>query len=406
MNCLIIILTAAAILLMPTAAFFQKMTTKSTACPFEKSIANPPLITICTHERGMVVLPQPQLFLRIFADGTAEYETGWNEHPGYAATRSVKKTLKLTEDEKTEIKGLVANAEVLGADADYPVFRQWVDSSMVTTLTIRRSTGSKTVILRNFSEGDGENKLHYPKPLIQLMETAILIRERGLGLVRKIPNISYCELMKNRYEYLNKKIEIYADLEYSYNVMANLKIVNEHEFLYDNNCDNPNLGPLRTIEKIGVKYIGDSTEIERLKTIAMQIRNEKFGNRGRMLLVGKLIDNRNAIGRFYDYTFAISDIKNLERIILPYKGDIKLGWTYSDAVSFEVNKPLTLSSPVKVPYHHAGRVEITNENQFPALKKSGMKYLVFKALSETILKVGNRWDSTFKCELLEVSDIR
>src|SRR5687768_8365680 len=46
----------------------------NSVCARPDSLAGEAILTICTHERGMAPRPQPRLFLRVFADGRAEYE--------------------------------------------------------------------------------------------------------------------------------------------------------------------------------------------------------------------------------------------------------------------------------------------------------------------------------------------
>jgi hypothetical protein len=295
---------------------------------------------------------------------------------------------------------LTGEADLQKAKAEYPMFRRWDDSSVITKLTVRGADGNKTIILNNYGSEDPDNKLHYPLTLIKLLQLAQDARERDMGILRPIPNISYCELLKHRERYLGKTVEVYANLEYHANVLANLQVTNEREWLNDPECDIPAMGSFRTAESIGVGYLGDSATIEGLRGTTRRVRSMDYGGRGRLLLVGKLAETGEQVPGKLALRFDVTQVKKLERVILPFEGAIKLGWFYSD--TFQGGKDIVLSVPLKMPRHHAATIEWENAATFPVLQKRGLRSIVFRAMSDTIKMVEKgRWNTVYHCEIVE-----
>jgi hypothetical protein len=360
------------------------------------------IVRICTHERGMIVLPQPQLYLQVHTDGRAEYETNGPSLGGQARayyTLATKSTL-LSATELADLGRFISEPELWKAKDEYPMYRRWDDSSMITRVVLKNSRTEKTIILNNFQTDDEENKLHYPAALIGLMEIAQDVRDRATGLVRAVPEISFCELVRHSDRYLGKRSAMYADVEYHASVTALGTMTSEREFLFDHTCDSPEWGPLRTTESVGLGYSGPADAVAKMRKITSRIRSYEFGGRGRAFFSGRLVRAVESGG--LALRFEITQVKGLERLIVPFEGVLKLGWFYSDAFNGGGKEPV-LSSALRMPYHHVGRVEWVNAGLFPMLKVPGPRYVMFRVLSETVQMVGSgRWDSVYRCELVEV----
>jgi len=386
--CIALVLAA---MLFAIPAFAQP---KSAFCPAAEPDTDV-LLTICTRERGMVVTPQPNLYIRIHNDGRAEYETTRGTNPALLT-----KSLTIPSEDLAEISTLISDPEFQKANAEYPRFHIWDDSSMVTTITVRNGASAKTIIVNNYGPEDPDNKQHYPKPLIKLMMRAQEMREKAMGIVRQIPNISFCELVKNPERYLDKTVEVYADIEYAVAILATGERRNEHEFLYDVDCDSQGMADLRTKESVRVGYIGKPDDIMRMRSVTNRIRGLDFGGRGKATFQGKLQQIDKPVPYGPSLRFDISSVKQLERLVLTYQGEIKLGWFSSATIVG--GQPLALSSPLKMPFHHVGRIDWRNVEKFPILKQKGLRAIIFRAQSETTQMVGKgRWDSVYQCEIEE-----
>src|SRR6476469_2555878 len=94
--------------------------------------ATPPgvLLNICQHARGMVTMPQPTLYLRVYMDGRGEYETSNSENV------LVKKEFRLNEEDFSEIAKLGAAEGVQKALERYPTYNHGTDSSREITVDI------------------------------------------------------------------------------------------------------------------------------------------------------------------------------------------------------------------------------------------------------------------------------
>jgi hypothetical protein len=79
-------------------------------------------------------------------------------------------------------------------------------------------------------------------------------------------------------------------------------------------------------------------------------------------------------------------------------------WTYSDAIDHVKGTPLKLSSPLNRVFHHAQLIEWTNADKFPALKRSGRKYLTIRVIAKETRQM-ERWrvNDVYACELIKVS---
>jgi len=355
------------------------------------------ILTICERESGMVPMPQPQLQLRVYSDGRSEYETR-----GGLNGLTLNKT-KITDTQLNDLLDLGRSPDFQRATEVYPVFQHKDDSSSLITVTFRNGENQKRITLANFYARDPQNKLRYPPPLVGLIKLADDIREKAMGIVRPVPTITFCELIKNHDQYFGEKVAIYATLEYHASVMANLKVVNERATLNDPECDSLETGDPRTREVIGVSYLGTDGEVEGLKGQVRRLSDFRFNGRARVLATGFLINERQRALDTYNYTFNLVALKDIQPIVLPYKGKLELGWMYSDTFDYVKANGIQLSSPLKPLPHQASRIEWRGENNFPALKTDGRKHIVFRVNSSVTQQMtSNRWDVTYNCEILEV----
>lgn len=145
------------------------------------------VLSICTNERGMAPIPQPQLYLRVYADGAGEYEVGTpmpkNRSSAYPGL--TKKQFQLRPGELQAILALGRADDFQRADGEYPRIRVWDDSSLITTITLIQSAGSKTIIVNNYTPDETDNSEHYPVSFVKLMQLAQDLRDRLTGIKRQ-----------------------------------------------------------------------------------------------------------------------------------------------------------------------------------------------------------------------------
>ncbi|HEX8492348.1 MAG TPA: hypothetical protein VF658_05865 [Pyrinomonadaceae bacterium] len=91
---------------------------------------------------------------------------------------------------------------------------------------------------------------------------------------------------------------------------------------------------------------------------------------------------------------------------LEFAGTLEEGFTYRALVIFDETQEWRLIAPLKLPYHHAGRVEWLNLKDFPELTKqqpaARLKQFVFKVVEKKIIKVAGqyRWNTTYHCRII------
>jgi hypothetical protein len=376
----------------------------SSVCARPDKTAREAILTICTHARGMTSLPQPRLYLRVFADGRAEYEHNprvpEGDPRGYE--QLVIKELRITQAELHEILCLAGEPDFQAADSVYKRIYIGNNTSMTTTVIFRDVGRAKKIVLNNYTADGEDNVEHYPSSLNALMDRVQWIWERANGIVRTIPTITFCELMLNRKKYLGKPIGIYADLEHHASPTRDLKHVSIDEFLHDLECDRLEVGNARTREKIGIAYPDDAAEAAALRMRIAKLRGEPFHSRARVLVFGTLRKDSNHLPYEYEYQFEIGEFKSIEPIILPYQGTLKNGWTYSDTFDHAGGPNIKLSSRLKPRLHYAERIDWKYTGH-TALINPGRKHIVFRVSYVTTHMIApDRWDETYTCEILEL----
>jgi hypothetical protein len=339
------------------------------------------LLNICEHERGMAPQPQPRLYLRIYKDGHGEYEknTAWNV--------LTKKEFRVKEEDLREIERL----GIQQTPERYPAYQSGTDSSREITVDIYGETGPKRITLQNFFAADRENRKHYPASLISLMEKVEEIWDDANGIVREVPSITFCTLMADRAYLIGRRVRIYADME-----LGN----EEGSYLHDPECNR-----LRTSERIGFGYdkkkLGEGPLIRK---ILQQKGFETYVTRVRVLVEGILREETQQTHRNYPYVFIIERFLSVDNIVVPYQGELKSGWIYSDTIDHVKGAGLELSSPLHRIFHHAQLIEWTNENKFPELRRSGRKYITFRVVSREIQQMTSyRWNDVYTCEIIKVN---
>jgi hypothetical protein len=89
-----------------------------------------------------------------------------------------------------------------------------------------------------------------------------------------------------------------------------------------------------------------------------------------------------------------------------FKGTLEWGSRYRAQLTYDRDGVWRTRIRVRVPYHHAALIEWTNLGKFPQLDKAktagGQPWIVFKVLSREIVRLRDRWDVTFRCQILAV----
>jgi len=382
-----VFLIAFAIFAVPIFTYAQRGPNTS-ACL--KDVPAGVVLNICTHERGMAPIPQPRLYLRIYTDGRAEYEAskGWDG--------LVQKEVRVNAEELEEIVRLGNTDDFQSALGEHPAYNHGIDSSKKITLDFYGTKGTKRIVFHNFYAADRANKKHYPAEFIALMERVEEIWGRANGIVREIPTISFCVLMGDREYLADRPVIIDADLELG---------VNLGTYLHEPECDRPEMGKARTSERIGIGFEpkmtgGRDIMSEALRKIDLAV----YGRRARVRVQGILRDERARALDSYDYRFFIERFVSADKIVPWFEGELKDGWTYITGLDYIKEKGLQLGVTLKMPLHHAARVEWTNEDKFPLLRKSGVRFITFRVVSKETLHIEkNRWNDTYICEIIEVA---
>jgi hypothetical protein len=158
-------LIAVSMLALPAVSFAQR--TSRSVCTDLGENTSPKkevVLTICNQERGMSALPPLRLYLRLYVDGTAEFEeNGRRDRAGNETL--VMHRMTFAAEKVAELVRIGSLPGFQTAAADYPAFHLGDDSSLETTVIF----GNKKILLRNYDAWFTDNKEHYPAPVVLLM---------------------------------------------------------------------------------------------------------------------------------------------------------------------------------------------------------------------------------------------
>ena len=137
-------------------------TGSSMVCPAKEPVADDVALTVCNHLSGMVPRPQPRLYLRLYADGRGELETGAPPPltDPYMKQTLIKKVFHADADEVAEIQRLGRMADFQSAKDVYPPYAIATDTALSTTVMFNDRGASKRIIVNNFSHVDVGNPKH------------------------------------------------------------------------------------------------------------------------------------------------------------------------------------------------------------------------------------------------------
>jgi hypothetical protein len=117
--------------------------------------------------------------------------------------------------------------------------------------------------------------------------------------------------------------------------------------------------------------------------------------------------------------FYCADREELLRAVMPepvaapqepleFAGTLEAGHTYRALSIFDQAQEWRPVAPLKLPFHHAGRIEWLNLTDFPELTEtppgSRLKNIVFRVVEKKIAKVSGqyRWNTTYTCRIIRV----
>ena len=357
------------------------------------------ILNICNHEHGMAPIPQPRLYLRVYSDGRAEYETNGTNRT------LIRKQFRLSETEVAEIVRFGSAEDFQKAQANYPSYRQGTDSWRETTVNFYDKLVAKKIVLLNFSAQDRENAENYPRSLFALMERAEEHWEKANGIVRSVPAINYCEMIKNRKQYVGKKVSVYADLKHAMvSFYDDPRGQRYGEYLYDSECENASVSSVQGRGTTGIGLGVEGKAADGLRQKIARLSDDHFGPRARVWVTGILREEPGDDTYVYRYRFYIEEFKSFEQLVIPFKGSLESTWVYSDTFDYNADDwVIKLSQPFKSINDNSVRILWRNEKDFfSALKTSGRKSIVFRVIALSIKQKGHGAENVYLCEILEL----
>jgi hypothetical protein len=91
-----------------------------------------------------------------------------------------------------------------------------------------------------------------------------------------------------------------------------------------------------------------------------------------------------------------------------FEGTLEKGSTYRALVVCDTDDEWRAVVPLRVPFHHAARIEWTNLPEFPQLNKAKRdgcrRRIIFKVIARETVKVAGRyrWNTTYQCRIIAV----
>lgn len=93
-----------------------------------------------------------------------------------------------------------------------------------------------------------------------------------------------------------------------------------------------------------------------------------------------------------------------------FDGLIQKGPTYRAQISYDKNQGWRTVVKLRVPYHHAARIEWVNLNEYPEIDKPSedtrRQRVLFDLVSREVVKVPgqDRWNTTYRCRIVAVKN--
>jgi hypothetical protein len=91
-----------------------------------------------------------------------------------------------------------------------------------------------------------------------------------------------------------------------------------------------------------------------------------------------------------------------------FAGLVQKGPTYRAQITFDDEQGWHTVVKLRVPYHHAARIEWVNLDEYPALgtpeRRSRRQRIQFEMVSREVAKVSgqDRWNTTYSCRIIGV----
>lgn len=208
------------------------------------------------------------------------------------------------------------------------------------------------------------------------------------SIIDDVPTVQFCEMVKNPQNYFDKTVRLTAVFTQA----------DEAQYLSDENC------PLSHYDQIGIDYSNeDESQIKQNNTYINKIGSVEFGGRAIVTVIGSLKNASRRDFAWYRYRFDIANFENVSQVIEKYKGEIEGTITYRAEVHADKDFGINFVNPYHAPFHYALRIEWLNLKDFPTLKNTQTKQIVFTVLSKEIKQMTeNRWNLTIRCKIIRV----
>jgi len=198
-------------------------------------------------------------------------------------------------------------------------------------------------------------------------------------IVPDVPAITYCEMLKNRKQYVDKKISVDADMKLPWEGkdtdpdkkgVVLVRGAEGGEYFYDPECDGAWVKSLRVSGWVGTGF-APGADTSKLRKQLAQLREDRFAERARVQAVGFLREEHGDDNYPYRYRFDIAEFKSFQQVILPFQGELEQSWIYSDTFDYDADEwVIKLSQPFKRPNNMSVRIQWKNEKDFSAELKN------------------------------------
>jgi hypothetical protein len=219
----------------------------------------------------------------------------------------------------------------------------------------------------------------------------------ALMAAAEIPTVTLCDLARAPREYFGKTVRLTVVFEQW----------TEGQYLTDERC------PLNHDDQIGVGYAEteDARQRDALQQTTARIGSAEYAGKAVVTIVGTLRDISARHFYWYGTRFDIMAFESVRPAVVRFEGDLQEGWVYRAQGVYRPNGELTIEPRLRVPFHHAGRIEWTNAHDIdrlspvhpsnrPALYRP---VVVFRVVSKQVVAAGReRWNTTYTCEVLRV----
>ena len=200
----------------------------------------------------------------------------------------------------------------------------------------------------------------------------------------EVPSVTLCDLARAPKLHFDKTVRLTAVFEQW----------TEGQYFTDERC------PLSHDDQIGAGFSVPESEHGARDRFIEQLHSPEYESRAIVTVVGVLRNEQARHFYWYGSRFDVTHIESFRPAVEIFKGDLEQGRDYRAAGTYHAGADLILTAPLRLPYHHAGRIEWIG---LPEVHVRWKGTVTFRVVAKAVSAAGpGRWNTLFTCKILRL----